>query len=225
MLFVDEAGQIALANAIAVSPAARSLVLLGDPQQLDQPLKGTHPPGAERSALAHLLDGAATMPADEGLFLAKTWRLHPDVCAFTSEVFYEGRLEPQAGPRAAGPRGRGAARRARASASCRSRTAATRASRPRRRRRSRRSSRRCVEGETWWTDRHGERAARRRSTTSSSSPPYNAQVGGDRAPAARGARVGTVDKFQGQQAADLDLLDGDARRPPTRRAAWSSSTA
>ena len=66
VLVVDEAGQIALANAIAVSPAARSLVLLGDPQQLDQPLKGTHPPGAERSALAHLLDGAATMPADEG---------------------------------------------------------------------------------------------------------------------------------------------------------------
>ncbi|MET0553720.1 MAG: TM0106 family RecB-like putative nuclease, partial [Vicinamibacteria bacterium] len=94
VLFVDEAGQIALANAIAVAPAARSLVLLGDPQQLDQPLQGTHPPGAERSALAHLLHGAATMPADRGLFLDKTWRLHPDVCAFTSEVFYEGRLAP-----------------------------------------------------------------------------------------------------------------------------------
>jgi uncharacterized protein len=97
VLIVDEAGQISLANALAVSPAARSLVLLGDPQQLDQPLKGTHPPGAERSALAHLLDGAATMPADKGLFLAKTWRLHPEVCAFTSEVFYESRLEAQAG--------------------------------------------------------------------------------------------------------------------------------
>jgi predicted RecB family nuclease len=97
VLVVDEAGQIALANAIAVSPAAQSLVLLGDPQQLDQPLTGTHPPGAERSALAHLLDGAATMPPAKGLFLAKTWRLHPDVCAFTSEVFYEGRLELHAG--------------------------------------------------------------------------------------------------------------------------------
>src|SRR5687768_10055232 len=94
---IDEAGQVALANAVAVSPAARSLVLLGDPQQLDQPLKGTHPPGAERSALAHILDGVATMPAEKGLFLAKTWRLHPDVCRFTSQAFYEGRLEPQPG--------------------------------------------------------------------------------------------------------------------------------
>src|SRR6185436_752700 len=97
VLVVDEAGQVSLANAIAVSPAAKSLVLLGDPQQLDQPLTGTHPPGAERSALAHLLEGAATMPPEKGLFLAKTWRLHPDVCTFTSEVFYEGRLETQPG--------------------------------------------------------------------------------------------------------------------------------
>ena len=97
VLVVDEAGQMALANAIAVSPAAGSLILLGDPQQLDQPLKGAHPPGAERSALAHLLAGAATMPPGDGLFLDHTWRLHPDVCRFTSEVFYDGRLEPQAG--------------------------------------------------------------------------------------------------------------------------------
>ncbi len=55
VLVVDEAGQFSLANAVAVSPAARSLVLLGDPQQLDQPLQGTHPPGAEASALGHVL--------------------------------------------------------------------------------------------------------------------------------------------------------------------------
>src|SRR5215475_9591365 len=88
---------MSLANALAVSQAAQSLVLLGDPQQLDQPLKGTHPPGAERSALAHLLDGRAAMPEALGLFLARTWRLHPDVCAFTSAAFYEDRLEAQAG--------------------------------------------------------------------------------------------------------------------------------
>ncbi len=99
VLLVDEAGQFSLANTVAVSPAGRTLVLLGDPQQLDQPLKGSHPPGAERSALAHLLAGApggvqATMPPDLGLFIERTWRLHPAVCAFTSEVFYASALEP-----------------------------------------------------------------------------------------------------------------------------------
>ena len=78
-------------------PPRRSLVLLGDPQQLDQPTQGTHPPGADRSALAHLLGDEATMPGHLGLFMERTWRLHPDICAFTSEVFYEGKLEPQDG--------------------------------------------------------------------------------------------------------------------------------
>jgi uncharacterized protein len=95
VLFIDEAGQFSLANAVAVSAAGGSLVLLGDPQQLEQPLQGTHPPGAERSALGHVLGVAPVMPGDLGLFLEDTWRLHPDVCAFTSEVFYDGRLEPQ----------------------------------------------------------------------------------------------------------------------------------
>jgi len=94
VLVVDEAGQLSLASTVAVAPASRSLVLLGDPQQLDQPLRGVHPPGAERSALGHLLDGRATLPGDEGLFLDRTWRLHPDLCAYTSEVFYAGQLEP-----------------------------------------------------------------------------------------------------------------------------------
>ena len=92
VLFVDEAGQFSLANAVGVAPAGRSLVLLGDPQQLEQPLQGSHPPGAERSALGHVLGDDAVIPGHVGLFLADTWRLHPDVCAFTSEVFYEGRL-------------------------------------------------------------------------------------------------------------------------------------
>ncbi len=95
VLFVDEAGQFALANAVAVAQAGRSLVLLGDPQQLEQPLQGSHPPGAERSALGHVLGDATVIPESLGLFLDDTWRLHPDVCAFTSEVFYEGRLEPE----------------------------------------------------------------------------------------------------------------------------------
>jgi predicted RecB family nuclease len=93
VLLIDEAGQMSLANVLAVSPAAKSVVLLGDPQQLDQPQKGVHPPGAEVSALAHLLNGRATIEPEQGLFLAESWRLHPDICAFTSEVFYDGRLK------------------------------------------------------------------------------------------------------------------------------------
>ena len=94
VLVVDEAGQLSLASTVAIAPATRALVLLGDPQQLDQPLRGAHPPGAERSALGHLLDGRPTLPDQEGLFLDRTWRLHPDLCAYTSEVFYAGQLQP-----------------------------------------------------------------------------------------------------------------------------------
>ena len=97
VLFVDEAGQMSLANVLAVSQAAKSIVLLGDPQQLEQPVKGSHPDGAAVSALEHLLSGARTISPDKGLFLEKTWRLHPKLCDFTSEVFYEGRLRPREG--------------------------------------------------------------------------------------------------------------------------------
>ena len=97
VLFIDEAGQMSLADAIAASSCATNLVLLGDPQQLDQPLQGTHPPGAERSALAHVLDGEQVMPDRLGLFLDGTWRLHPSICAYTSEVFYAGRLHAHPG--------------------------------------------------------------------------------------------------------------------------------
>jgi uncharacterized protein len=97
VLFVDEAGQMSLANVLAASQSAKNVVLLGDPQQLEQPLKGNHPEGADILALEHLLAGARTIPAEKGLFLEKTWRLHPKLCAFTSEVFYEGRLHSRAG--------------------------------------------------------------------------------------------------------------------------------
>jgi predicted RecB family nuclease len=92
VLFVDEAGQFSLANTVAVATAAKSLVLLGDPQQLEQPLQGSHPPGAERSALGHVLHGAPVIPPGRGLFLINTWRLHPDIVRYTSEVFYAGQL-------------------------------------------------------------------------------------------------------------------------------------
>jgi superfamily I DNA and/or RNA helicase len=76
----------------AVAQAATSIVLLGDPQQLDQPQRGIHPPGAEVSALGHLLNGRKTIGSDHGIFFEETRRLHPDICALTSELFYDGRL-------------------------------------------------------------------------------------------------------------------------------------
>jgi uncharacterized protein len=93
VLVVDEAGQMSLANVLSVSTAAESMILFGDPAQLDQPQKGAHPPGAEASALEHLLGDALTMPADRGVFLPETRRLCPAICQFTSRVFYDGRLE------------------------------------------------------------------------------------------------------------------------------------
>jgi predicted RecB family nuclease len=92
VLFVDEAAQVSLANVLAVSHAAPSLVLLGDPRQLDQPTQGSHPEGTGVSALDYILDGRLTIGVDQGLFLGETWRLHPNICAFTSELFYESRL-------------------------------------------------------------------------------------------------------------------------------------
>jgi uncharacterized protein len=96
VLFIDEAGQMALADVLAVSQAAKRLVLLGDPQQLERPLKGSHPDGAEKSALEHLLNGRKTISADMGFLLPESWRLHPEICKFTSEVFYEGKLSSHA---------------------------------------------------------------------------------------------------------------------------------
>jgi uncharacterized protein len=91
-LFVDEAGQMSLSQVLAASRAARNLILLGDPQQLEQPQKGAHPEGSDVAALTYLLDGQPTITPDKGLFLGVTRRLHPNLCVFTSELFYEGRL-------------------------------------------------------------------------------------------------------------------------------------
>jgi uncharacterized protein len=97
VLVVDEAGQLSLANTLAVSGAATNLVLLGDPQQLAQPSSGTHPDGAEASALDHVLGEAATIAPDRGLFLDHSHRMHPDICRLVSAVAYEGRLRPAPG--------------------------------------------------------------------------------------------------------------------------------
>jgi uncharacterized protein len=92
-LFIDEAGQMSLATAVAAGSSARALILLGDPNQLPQVTQGMHPDGAEKSALEYVIGDEATIPPDRGLFLPETWRLHPDVCQYVSEAFYASKLE------------------------------------------------------------------------------------------------------------------------------------
>lgn len=92
VMIIDEAGQFALADAVAVATAARNLVLLGDPQQLPQVVQGVHPPGSDASALGHLLGDAEVIPDHLGYFLAETRRMHPAVCRPVSELSYAGLL-------------------------------------------------------------------------------------------------------------------------------------
>jgi predicted RecB family nuclease len=92
VLVVDEAAQVSLANVLAVSHAAQRLILLGDPQQLDEPSQGTHPEGTGVSSLEHVLNGRQTIDPSAGLFLSETWRMCPAICGFDSELFYEDKL-------------------------------------------------------------------------------------------------------------------------------------
>ena len=96
VLFVDEAGQVSLADAIAVAQGGRSMILLGDPQQLAHVSQGTHAIGSGASVLEHLLDGAKTIAPDGGVFLDVSWRMHPDVCDFVSRTMYDGRVVAEA---------------------------------------------------------------------------------------------------------------------------------
>ena len=198
VLFVDEAGQMSLANAVAIAGAARSVVLLGDPQQLDQPLQGSHPPGADRSALAHLLGEHDAMPDHLGLFLEHTWRLHPDVTAFTSVAFYEGRLESRpnlSNQQLLGPEPlRGSGLRLVAA----HHTGADSAS-PEEAHQVATVVRALVESGSTWIDKDGEER-RLGYPDVLVVAPYNAQVGAIKALLPAAARVGTVDKFQGQEA-------------------------
>jgi uncharacterized protein len=92
VMIIDEAGQFALADAVAVATAAKNLVLLGDPQQLPQVVQGVHPPGSDASALGHLLGDADVIPEHLGYFLAETRRMHPAVCRPVSDLSYAGLL-------------------------------------------------------------------------------------------------------------------------------------
>ena len=92
-LFVDEAGQVSVANLVAMASSTRNIVLFGDQMQLTQPIQGTHPGESGQSILDYLLQGQATIPDDFGIFLGRTWRLHPQVCRFISGAVYDDRLE------------------------------------------------------------------------------------------------------------------------------------
>lgn len=96
LLVIDEAGQFSLAATIAASVAAQSLLLLGDPQQLPQVSQGTHPEPIDGSALGYLSQGHDVLPAELGYFLAETRRLHPELAEPVSRLSYEGRLRAHA---------------------------------------------------------------------------------------------------------------------------------
>jgi uncharacterized protein len=197
VLVVDEAGQMSLANLVAVGGAAHNIVLVGDPQQLPQPTKGTHPAGAGRSALEHILDGHATMPPDRGLLLDVTWRMHPDVCDFVSDAFYDGRLHsaPSCAGQQVGAGGwaGGTGLRWIPVEHCGNKVS---------------SAEEAAEVAAGvqsllgraWIDEHG-RHQRIGIDEILVVAPCNAHVAKLRSVLPPGARVGTVDKFQGQQAA------------------------
>ncbi len=198
VLFIDEAAQMSLANVLAASQAARSIVLLGDPQQLEQPMQGSHPEGTDVSALHHLLHGEKTIRPDRGLFLDETFRLHPEICAFTSELFYEGRLQPR--PELEAQRIRSESR----FSGCGLRyvpapTEGNQSSSPEEADCVRRIVEEILLYDTTWFDTDNcERPVKLSDILITA--PYNAQVFELQERLPPGARIGTVDKFQGQEA-------------------------
>ncbi|WP_329609649.1 TM0106 family RecB-like putative nuclease [Mesorhizobium muleiense] len=196
VLVVDEAAQMSLANVLAVSQAAQTVVLLGDPQQLDQPMQGSHPDGTDVSALNHILAGEKTIAPNQGLFLEETWRLHPDLCAFTSELFYEGKLRSRDGLKgqvvSSGPVSGSGLRHIPVSHS------GNQNSSPEEADVIHDLVKHILQSNTHWVDRDGNEGLLTANDILIITP-YNAQVFEilQRLP---DARVGTVDKFQGQEA-------------------------
>ena len=204
VLFVDEASQISLADLAAASQAAKDVVLIGDPQQLARPGNAAHPPGAELSSLEHLLyrpgvGEVKTMPAGLGLFIDETKRLHPSICEFTSNIFYESRLRAREFTRARLLEGHAWVKGAGLWLV------------PVEHEGNRNSSaeeiavvQKIVEGllkqeVTWFSGKGNPRRLKREEDILIVAP-YNAQVS-DLAERLPGMKIGTVDKFQGQEAA------------------------
>lgn len=201
-LFVDEAGQVSLANLIAMGLSARNVVLIGDQMQLSQPIQGTHPGRSGISGLDHLMGDHATVPPDRGIFLAETRRMAPQVCGFISEAVYDGRLH--AHPTTHGQRvllSGEASKLDLPEAGIAFVEVDHRAC----------TQRSVEEAETvsahytallncrWFDQHRTERPVTTEDILVVS--PYNMQVDLLRATLPPGARVGTVDKFQGQEAA------------------------
>jgi uncharacterized protein len=192
---VDEAGQVGLANMVAMGRAARNIVLVGDPRQLPQVIQGAHPEPANLSCLDWMLGDHATIPPDRGIFLPVSRRMHPEVCRFISEQVYEGRLTSHADTARQGVSGTrfpeaGAfwvpvAHEGNAQVSTEEVAAIQAAIAD------------LLQGE--WTEKDGTRRAIRE-TDIIVVAPYNAQVNALRDALPPGIRVGTVDKFQGQEA-------------------------
>jgi uncharacterized protein len=194
-LVVDEAGQVGLANLLAMGRCARNIVLVGDPRQLPQVVQGAHPGAAGVSCLDWLLGEHATVPPERGILQPATRRMHPDLCRFFSGQIYEGRLTSHpdtARQRLSGTRWPAAgahlveiphAGNAQVS---REEIAAIRA-----------AVAELTAGR--WTDRDGTTRCLRESDIIVVAP-YNAQVNALRAALPERIRVGTVDKFQGQEA-------------------------
>lgn len=194
-LFIDEAGQVGLANTVAMGRAARNIVLVGDPRQLPQVIQGAHPEPANLSCLEWILGEHATVPEDRGIFLSVTRRMHPKICQFISEQVYENRLTshldtelqrvagtvlPEAGAYWVPVEHTG---------------------------NSQRSDEEVIAIKSTienlligsWTDKNGKTRLVERSDIIVVAP-YNAQVNALRSSLPSDVRVGTVDKFQGQEA-------------------------
>lgn len=200
-LFVDEAGQVSLANLVAMGTAAQNIVLVGDQMQLGQPIHGSHPGESGLSALEHLLHGTPTVPPDRGIFLDVTWRMHPELCGWVSKAIYEDRLmsHPSLSQQALILNGR-----------------THPALKPHglcfvsvdHEGRSQGAPEEAEEVKAIWTNLIGQRWRDRGGQEHRIAPqdvlvvaPYNVQVNTIAALLPDKARVGTVDKFQGQEAA------------------------
>ncbi len=195
-LIVDEAGQVSIANILAMARCARNIVLVGDPMQLPQPLQGSHPGDSGRSCLEYLIDGHRVVPADRGIFIPISRRMHPRVCGFISTAVYEDRLGSddaagrqtllsRAGDDLVGAGMRAVVHFGRSQVSPEEIEAiAARIAE--------------LEGSTF-RDRDGRERAIAHSDILVVAP-YNAQVNALRARLPGAVRVGTVDRFQGQEA-------------------------
>ncbi len=198
-LFVDEAGQVALGNLVAMGPCASNLVLIGDQMQLPQPVQGVHPGETGQSCLEYLLQEHATVPEDKGILLNVTRRLHPKLCSFISEAIYDGRLVADKSTEkrklVLSPLGNAAIKEAGLSFVAVEHEGCTQ------------SSKAEVEAIRGLVSSHLQQKISRDGTESKLSlsdilvvAPYNLQVKLLKQTLPDGMKIGTVDKFQGQEA-------------------------